>query len=363
MQPHVVPSVLALPSGAAGRVATPPRPVALPSGGRRDAAAVGLDVAAAGRRRSPGRRLRERWSGRDRSLFAVLDASADAVLGIGPDGRAIFVNLAACTLFESPADALAGRPAHELVPEMAAAVDEARRRILGGHRTGPTGDGLDLVVRTQTGRQIPVTAWFSPVLGRRRFLVAVTLRDLRPQHDIDDLCLRLDEQARQARATVGAVLGAVTDRLVVLADPDGLVVRVNRAVEKLLGYRSGELVGRPISLLSDPGDLAEVARELGVPDGVDPLLELARWGLPNRQDWDLVTREGRRRPVSLAVSPIGDRSAPQGFVCVASDRCVEWQPQVPAGRRDGERLLLDLDDAATRVLSWGVGRSGSRAGG
>jgi hypothetical protein len=58
---------------------------------------------------------------------------------------------------------------------------------------------------------------------------------------------------------------------------------------------------------------------------------------------------------------IGDRTAPQGFVCIASDRTVEWQ-QIPAGRRTGDRLLLDLDDAATRVLRWGVGRSGSRTG-
>jgi PAS domain S-box-containing protein len=159
---------------------------------------------------------------------------------------------------------------------------------------------------------------------------------------------------------VDALLRTVGDRVIVLADAEGSITQVNRATEKLLGYRSEELVGRSTTRLSDAGDIAEVASELGVPQGVDPLLELARWGLPNRQDWDYLTKDGRRRPVSLTVTAIGHRETPHGFVCVASDRAVEWQ-QVPPRRPSGERLLLDLDDAATRVLRWGVGRS--RAGG
>ncbi len=361
MLPHVVPSGVAVPSGTAHRLATPARPVVPWSGGRREpvpSSRSGQPVDGSGR---PGRRWRALQPfglrGRRDAGLAVLDASSDAVLGVDAGGRTAFANLAATSLFGVPVDTLVGRPSHDLVPELASAVDEARRRALAGVPTDPRSEGLDLYARTAAGEEVPVTAWLTPMSGPRgRFVVAATLHDLRPQHEVDDLCLRLDDEARGARAVVDAVLRTASDRVIVLADADGCITKVNRATEKLLGYRCDELVGRSTTRLSDARDIAEVALELGVPAGVDPLLELARWGLPNRQDWDYVTKEGRRRPVSLTVTAIGQRETPQGFVCVASDRTVEWQ-QVQPRRPTGERLLLDLDDAATRVLRWGVGRS------
>lgn len=325
------------------------------------AAAVPAPAAA---RRGPRWRLPRRRprTATTADVLAVLDVSADAVVAVAADGTVRFVNAAGAVLFGAPPALVVGRHADEFVPDLAAAVLETRRRVLARVVTDPTGDGLDLVAAGADGTPVPVVAWFTPLPGAGRdVLVAVTLRDRRPQDEVDDLCLRLDAEAARARAVVGAVLKAVTDRVVVLADSDGYVTRVNRATEKLLGYRADELLGRPTTRLSDPDDLAEVARELGVPAGVDPILELARWGLPNRQDWDFVTKDGQRRPVSLAVTAIGDRDAPLGFVCVASDRSVEWQ-QVQPRANPGDRLLLDLDDAATRVLRWGVGRSGSRTG-
>lgn len=373
MQPSVVPPAVVVPpgtpSGTVHRLVAPARPAA-GSGARRDpvpAPRDGTVVAAAG---GPGpgvRSWRRRWLPRRRQPVpsgdhTVLDACPDAVLGVGPDGLVHFVNTAGSRLFGAPAELVAGRAADDLVPDLAAAVQQTRRRLLDGVPADPAGEGLALAALGPGGEQVPVTAWLTPLPGRDHpVLVAVTLRDLRPQQETDDLCLRLDGEARAARAVVHAVLKAVTDRVVVVADPQGRITTVNRATEKLLGYRRDELVGRPAAHLSDPADLAEVAAELGVTGGADPILELARWGLPNRQDWDYLTKDGERRPVSLAVTAIGDREAPLGFVCVASDRTVEWQP-APHRRPGAERLLLDLDDAATRVLRWGVGRSGNRTG-
>ncbi len=377
MQPQVIASSVTVGAGTVPQVASAPaRPVVvLPEPRSAPSApppgqAVSTTSDAVTDLPAP-RRLRRWWPAARRrragtwaAALAVLDASADAVVGVDADGRTVFANAAATALLGRTAGDLVGTPARDLVPELPCAVAEARRRMLAGEPTNPTGEGLDLVAVGRCGGDVPVTGWLTPVHGPDgALLVAVTLRDLRPQHDLDDMCLRLDEEARTSRAVVDTLLRAVTDRVVVLADPDGRITQVNRAAEKLLGYRSEELVGRPTTRLSDPGDLEDVARELGVPAGVDPLLELARWGLPNRQDWDFVTRDGRRRPVSLAVTAVGQREAPHGFVCVASDRGVEWQPLAPRRpRQSGERLLLDLDDAATRVLRWGVGRSGGRPG-
>ena len=361
MQPHVVPTAAAVPAGAAPRVAVPARPV-LGTAARRDA----LPVPRTAEEQAEERRPRRWWDRKRRgdaaiwrSSLAVLDACSDAVLGVDGDGAVVFANSAATVLLGAPREVLVGTRAAEVVPGLPDALAEVRRRVVDGLPVDPAGEALELSARTLGGAAIPVAAWSTPfTTPDGGFVVAVTLRDLRPQHDLDDLCLRLDVEARQARDAVHAVLKAVTDRVVVLTDPHGRITTVNRAAEKLLGYKRDELVGRPSTRLSGPADVAEVAAELGVADGVDPLLELARWGLPNRQDWDFVTKDGRRRPVSLSVTAIGEREDPAGFVCVASDRSIEWQAPGPARRpaAGGERLLLDLDDAATRVLRWGVGR-------
>lgn len=370
MQPHVVPTAAGVPVGATPRVASPARPLVVP-GARRDTVPAPRTLEDPAPDPAPQDRRPRRWWDRRRSgdaaiwrsALAVLDAAPDAVLGVDADGVTMFANSAATVLLGAPREVLVGTAAAELVPDLPAALVEVRRRVGHGVAVDPAGESLELLARTVGGAELPVAVWSTPfATPDGGFVVAVTLRDLRGQYDVDDLCLRLDLEAREARDTVHAVLKAVTDRVVVLTDPQGRITKVNRAAEKLLGYRAEELVGRPSTRLSDPVDLAEVCAELGVPDGVDPLLELARWGLPNRQDWDFVTKDGRRRPVSLSVNAIGERESPVGYVCVASDRSVEWQ-QVAARRpaaAGGERLLLDLDDAATRVLRWGVGRSGAR---
>ena len=361
MQPHVVPTAVAVPAGAASRVAAPARAV-LGTTARREALPAPRSAEEAADDRRPRRwwdRKRRGDAAVWRSALAVLDACSDAVVGVDGDGSVVFANAAATVLLGAPRDCLVGMRAADLVPELPGSLAEVRRRIVGGATLGAAGQPVELYARVVGGPQVPVAVWSTPfTTPDGGFVVAVTLRDLRPQNDLDDLCLRLDVEAREARDATHAVLKAVTDRVVVLTDPAGRITIANRAAEKLLGYKRGELVGLPSTRLSDPADVAEVAAELGVAAGVDPLLELARWGLPNRQDWDFVTKDGRRRPVSLSVTAIGERENPAGFVCVASDRSVEWQPGNPAARRPaaGERLLLDLDDAATRVLRWGVGR-------
>ena len=154
-------------------------------------------------------------------------------------------------------------------------------------------------------------------------------------------------------------VSALRDRAVVLTDPDGHITSLNRAAEKLLGYRSEDIVGKPTTALSHPDDVDAVRAELRLPPGVDPLLEITRSGLPNQQRWRMLTRDGDVRPVTLLITAIGDHGDPSGFVMVLSPRRSEWEPLV-APRSSSDRLLLDLDDAETRTLRWQVGGAASR---
>ncbi len=294
------------------------------------------------------------------AVLAVLDASTDAVLGVAPDGTVAFANESAGVTFSGRREDLLGRPADGFVPHLADAVRTLRRRRADGdQRPGPLVAPARLVALRRDGTRFPASVRLTPLAVPDGLLVAVTVHDLTAQQEAEALEHELRAQVRDQRDAVRAVLAAVPDAAVLVTDPDGRVTGANRAAERLLGYRRDELVGRPSLQLSDPEEAAAAARDLRLGPGLDPLLEVARSGLPNEQDWTFVTSEGHRRPVTVRVTPAGDRRNPSGFVCVATERALAWDPVLTA-RTGTESLLLDLDDAPTRTLRWQVGSGGPR---
>jgi PAS domain S-box-containing protein len=303
---------------------------------------------------------------RGEEALGLLDASPDAVLGLDAYARVVFANAVAERTFGEHAGGLVGAGVDELVPHLARAVTSLRMRIEGGDAVpGPAGTGTELAGVRVDGARFPATVWLTPVRAGRRMLIAATVRDLTPQRTADAQARRQTselsrarQQAQYSHEQVAAVLRAVSERVIILADAAGTITGFNRAAERLLGYASAELIGQPTTRLSDPDELAAVAHELGIDASVDPLLELTRSGLPNTQDWSYLTKTGERRAVSLRITAVGSRTDPAGFVCVAEDRSFSWSPVTPSAS-GSDRLLLDLDDAETRSLRWQVG-GGSR---
>jgi PAS domain S-box-containing protein len=250
--------------------------------------------------------------------------------------------------------------AETVLPGLAAAIREiTQRRRSGDLVAGAAGRGVDTTARRLDGSTFPARVWIAPSYPRRaRLTLFTTVRDLTGQQAAAAAHRALLEDIALLRDTVEAVTTAVRDRAILVADPDGHITAMNRAAEKLLGYRPEDLIGKPTSALSDPQDLAAVRSELGLSSGADPLLELTRSGLPNQQRWTLLTRDGERRPVTMTIIGIGDRAALGGFVLAVAPRRNEWDPLVKP-RRPNDRLLLDLDDAETRALRWQVGGSGA----
>ena len=297
---------------------------------------------------------------RGEQALAVLDASSDAVLALGADGTVAYANAMAAEVFAAPTAVLVGQPADLLLPHLADVVRALRdRRAAGDVTAGPAGDGGQLTALRLDGSRFPATVWVTPLASRRGLVIAATVRDLTTRHDNEARLQRFAARAQEHEDAVRAVLSAVTEVALVLTDDQGRVASANRAAEKLLGYRTGELTGTPTTRLSDPDDLAAAAAELGLPEGADPLVELARSGLPTAQEWTWLTKDGERRPVALRVSAVGDPRSPSGFVCAATERTPAWEP-VLAARTGGDRLLLELDDAPTRALRWQVGGGWSR---
>lgn len=306
--------------------------------------------------RGPGTR-------QDGGVSALLDASSDAILGIDDDGICVIANSTAETVFGRARTELVGLGAYRLLPGLATAIDEwTRRRRLGHQPSGPVGPGVAVTALRADGTRFPAAVWLSPVPHETELRdvpvsLYLTVRDLTVPRATAAAHASLRAEVGELRETISSIGRAVRDRAIVILDGDGHILQINRAAEKMLGYRMEEIAGRPCAVLSDHDDLAAVAHQLGTPDGEDPLLEITRSGLPNQQEWNLMARDGSRRPVTLNIVAIGPRQAPTGFIWVATQRAGDWEPLVSA-RSTADRLLQDLDDAETRTLRWQVGGAG-----
>ncbi len=305
---------------------------------------------------SGSRGLLARLRGQD--VLALLDAGPDAVLAVDRANQVVLYNQAAQRVFGHPGAEVIGRDADILVaPAARGVLALLRQQVLDGARPGPGGEAVEVAGLRRDGTGFPAAVWLARVETRHGTVVTAVFRDMSAQRAADARAQVLGAQLQQSQDVVTAVLRAVSDRVIVVADAEGRITAVNRAAERLLGYTATELVGRSTLCLYDPDDIAVAAAELGLGPGVDPLLEITRSGLPNLQEWTYRAKDGRRCPVSLKILAVGERRNPSGFACVAQDLTLGWQP-IAAGSANADRLLLELDDAPTRTLRWQVGGSG-----
>lgn len=307
-------------------------------------------------RRPLGRRSPAKLRGQD--ALALLDVGPDAVVAVDLDNRVVFFNRGAEALFGyRRADVLGCSSDLLVTPAARGVLALLRQQVLDGARPGPGGEAVEVAGLRRDGSGFPAAVWLSRVGTRDGEVVAAVVRDVGDRRAAEAREHVLVGEAREAREVVAAVLRAVSDRMVVVADADGRITAVNRTAERALGYVASELIGRSTLCLSDTEDVAAAAAELGTDAGLDPLLEITRSGLSNMQEWTYLTKVGERRPVSLKILAVGDRRNPDGFVCVAQDLTLGWQPMTSA-QPSADRLLLELDDAPTRTLRWQVGGSG-----
>lgn len=295
---------------------------------------------------------------RGQDALALLDAAPDAVLAVDVANRVVLYNQAAEQAFGHPAAEIIGRSADILLaPAARGVLALLRQQVLDGARSGPAGEAVEVAGRRRDGTGFPAAVWLARVQTRHGPVVTATFRDLSARRAADARAEAVAAQLQHSQDVVAAVLRAISDRVIVVADAEGRITAVNRAAERLLGYEAAELLGRSTLCLYDPDDIAVAAAELGLESGLDPLLEITRSGLPNLQEWAYLTKDGRRCPVSLKIIAVGDRRNPSGFACVANDLTLGWQP-IAASGASSDRLLRELDDAPTRALRWQVGGSG-----
>jgi|RhiMetdeSRZDD1v2_1073273.scaffolds.fasta_scaffold13544_6 PAS domain S-box-containing protein len=137
------------------------------------------------------------------------------------------------------------------------------------------------------------------------------------------------EHARsEAALAQNAAIVAFSDDAIIGKRLDGIITTWNEGAQRLYGYTSSEVIGRPISLIIPP----ELRDEL------PSILERLRRGVRiDHFETTRVAKSGRRIDVSVTVSPVRD---PRGRVIGASSiaRDITHRRQIEVTRRERDTL-------------------------
>jgi PAS domain S-box-containing protein len=175
-------------------------------------------------------------------------------------------------------------------------------------------------------------------------LERITLRDGR----FGVVCYFLDvaeqNKALAAKAYLAAIIDSADDAII-SKDLDGVIQSCNAAAERLFGYTSDELVGRPVRMLIPPERQSEE-------DGI--LAHLRRGERVEHFETVRITKDGRRIDVALTISPVrNDAGTIIGASKIARDITAIRQAETERLRliRDSAEVMETLNNVGTIVAS------------
>lgn len=141
-----------------------------------------------------------------------------------------------------------------------------------------------------------------------------------------------------------ALLAAIvesSDDAIVSKTLDGRILSWNRGAQRIFGYRSEEVIGQPITVIVPPELYEEEQR----------ILEAVRCGRRiDHFDTVRITKDGRRIPISLTVSPVRDTN---GTVVAASKvaRDISERKLVEQALQRSEEALREADRRKDEFLA------------
>jgi PAS domain S-box-containing protein len=135
-----------------------------------------------------------------------------------------------------------------------------------------------------------------------------------------------EQEVHGLNARLNAILDAATQFSIISTDERGVIQLFNTGAERLLGYSREELVGRATpEAFHDVEEVklrgAELTKTTGAPvSGFDVFVEPTRHGGHDEREWTYLRKDGERRTVSLAVTPVRSTEGRLiGFLGIAKD--------------------------------------------
>jgi len=191
----------------------------------------------------------------------LLEAAPDAMIVVNQHGEIVLVNAQAEHQFGYRRDELLGKQVVDIIP-----VGFAERLIADGTRTAAEalaqhiGAGIELNARRQDGSSFPIELMLSPLESDEGILVTAAIRDISVRNAAKKHLANLEGRYR-------GLLEAAPDAML-LVNPAGAVVLVNRQAENLFGYNRGELEAQsPRILVSAESTAALISYTRRTADG------------------------------------------------------------------------------------------------
>ena len=272
-------------------------------------------------------------------VAAVVEHSADAIIGATLDGIITSWNPAAERMFGYRRAEIVGKPGFPLSSE------------------GRSAETMAALAKVRAGRRVED---FEPDLVRKdgkKFPVSVSISPIRDEDgEITGLSAIVRDVTQQRRAlAVAEHLAAIvnfSDDAIIGNTLDGIITSWNPAAEKMFGYSGDEIIGTSARRLISAGRTREYADLVAKVSVREPVKRLYT---------DRVRKDGEVFPVSLTVSPICD---PGGAVIGASVICrdiLEQRRAFDAARAmiessldslvsiSPEGMITDVNEATVKV--------------
>jgi PAS domain S-box-containing protein len=217
-------------------------------------------------------------------LRAAVDSSDDAIITTTLDSVITSWNRGAEQLYGYTAAESIGQQIFVIIPDDRRADEED---VLARLRRGERIERLETERQTKDGRRIPISLTVSPVRDDHGNIIGAwkVTRDITVQRQRDEL-----------RARLAAIVQS-SDDAIVSKTLDGVITSWNAGAERLFGYTATEAVGQQIFLIIPDDRRAEEE---------DVLARLRRGERIDHFETVRQTKDGRRIPISLTVSPIRD---------------------------------------------------------
>lgn len=230
----------------------------------------------------------------------LIEISPDAVMLAALDGTILLCNEQAAALYGYTRDELGGRNAFDLL----AASDRPRaledlRKVL---ETGSV-HNVEYTLLKRDGSPLPVELSTSVIfdrVGKPQNFIAIG-RDISVRKQAQERMAQLLRDSVEAQSRFRALFdGAPTGILIV--DAAGIIASVNSHLERMLGYRSAELEGKPVEVL-----VPERFRNRHIDHRAGFVTHPQTRAMGSGRDLAARRKDGSELPVEIGLSPVRTR--------------------------------------------------------
>jgi len=185
----------------------------------------------------------------------LLESTPDAIVIFNGKGGIELINAQTEKLFGYKRDELLGKKVETLLPvRYHKAHARHRKKYYANPHFRPIGFGLELAGRRKDGCEFPVEINLSPMETSDGVLITSIIRDMTERRQAEEM-LRLQS----------VVVKNMAEGVCLVTAREARIVYANPKFDRMFGYESGELIGKPVQVLNYPnaaGSPEKVSREI-----------------------------------------------------------------------------------------------------